>query len=552
MVDTIRQRATMEMLDVWKNVNRQVFNREKKQVSVFPETVLPKTQRDIGTEVNVDKSIEQLNRLIESRLAPLEALLLSFNPTAKTFGTKDFDSNFQLAVNTGDIIPLWNQIVRYYQQQGLSRQSQELVKVSLQQLKPNLDAINYGLRSGIDKALSSSSFQAPSVSKPVNLSSKVALTAMEFLRADSVYKAINQQIASGGFSVLDNQSLNSQYKNNFQSLSHDELAFLKAHAPRDALIPSTIRNIPDFDANDATSRLKAIQEELGVVFPPELIGDLRRLPLSKLSEALDKLSQDAKQELGVVSENYTEEKNRFILLSENIEFKKESLERRANVFQLIEQEIKALKSGVEEKIEPLLPVPPIPTRVKPIIALGPNATQAEIDAHDIAFNQRKEAIDRRNELIRERDRIISHNEKVDNATRSKDEKDDLIRQKEEDLNDLQREWAEISAELEEDYNVLAKLKNTPAFSGELARLLGNIPARPTSKSIQEFIRNHPIEGYGKPKERVDTRGLASMRENYGKPEESESEDSSSESEPEFMDFDDSRNEHYTHRPVKYY
>ena len=62
MTDTLRDRANMEILDVFKNVNRQVFGREKQQIAVFPETILPNTQRDTDTEVNVDKLLNNLTR----------------------------------------------------------------------------------------------------------------------------------------------------------------------------------------------------------------------------------------------------------------------------------------------------------------------------------------------------------------------------------------------------------------------------------------------------------------------------------------------------------
>jgi len=52
------------------------------------------------------------------------------------------------------------------------------------------------------------------------------------------------------------------------------------------------------------------------------------------------------------------------------------------------------------------------------------------------------------------------------------------------------------------------------------------------------------EGNGK---NVDTRGLATLRSNYGKPQ-SESDSESEEESESDLDFDDSRNEHYYTKP----
>ena len=164
---TIRDRANFEMLSVWKNLNSQVFDRTKRQIAVFPQSVKPKTERDLTVEVNTDKSIEQLNKVFETKLGALEYLvqLLQRGKYIKDeetgFRVKSegiikgedytiYGQTFQATVNTGDVIPLWNQIVRYFQQQGLSKDSQEIVKVKTQELKPNLDALTYGLRKSID------------------------------------------------------------------------------------------------------------------------------------------------------------------------------------------------------------------------------------------------------------------------------------------------------------------------------------------------------------------------------------------------------------------
>lgn len=65
----------MEILDVWKDLYGQVNAITKRQIATFPETRKPKTQRDLDVEVNVDKTIEALNNLLETRLGSLEFVL---------------------------------------------------------------------------------------------------------------------------------------------------------------------------------------------------------------------------------------------------------------------------------------------------------------------------------------------------------------------------------------------------------------------------------------------------------------------------------------------
>lgn len=153
MVDTLRQRQNMEMLDVFKNVNRQVFDREKQQIAIFPMKNEPKTQRDLGVEVNTDKSIEQINKLLEAKLGALEALneniddityvddiegeVTTPSKTSQVIKKSQRFQAYQAVTNTGDLIPLFNQMARYYQTIGLSRDSQLIVRTKLEDLKPN-------------------------------------------------------------------------------------------------------------------------------------------------------------------------------------------------------------------------------------------------------------------------------------------------------------------------------------------------------------------------------------------------------------------------------
>lgn len=520
MTDTIRDRANMEILDVWKNVNRQVFGREKQQIAVFPETILPNTQRDTGTEVNVDKSIEQMNKIMEGKLLPLELFIERILKSEKELftGRAEVNKIITEVTSTADIIPIWNQIVRYYKQPGLSKDSQEKIKVSLQQLKSNLDSLVYGYRLAMDE-----SFQIiGNVPELANLTS-IALLIMELLRAESVYKAIAEQINSTGFMILDTELLNSAYKNNLQSLTQNEMAFIKAHAPRSGIMPTGVRNIPDFGSQTTVQRLKAIQDELGIRFSEQELSNLRKMPVNQLNEELDKL-RGARPEAG---------KN-LAWIEKRAELEIE-LSKYAQMYNIYNAEIESLKSDKVVEPQPPIPVPDIPVVKRLVLVSGQSEEQQEQ-----AREKWKQKMEERRRAILERDKIIAINEHNENLRRSRDEKDELIRQKEQELDELQDRWIN---KIEELNNLTEELKGVVR----------------ENLSLEDFARQFPVEGFGKPKSaRVDTRGLAGIRENYGKPEESESESESESDEGDSsdeggaMDFDDDRNEHYTRRPVPYY
>jgi hypothetical protein len=148
MTDSLRAKQNMEILDVFKNIQSQVVGRQNKQIQAYPESLLPKTQRDLGAEVNTDKSVENMNRVLEVKLGALEFLVQQFasgaGVLANSLTLKEVKAPARQAeeqiTNTGDISPLWNGIVRLYTEPGLSRESQKIIKVKVQELTPNLDA----------------------------------------------------------------------------------------------------------------------------------------------------------------------------------------------------------------------------------------------------------------------------------------------------------------------------------------------------------------------------------------------------------------------------
>lgn len=621
--DTIRAKQNAEMLDVFKNINRQVMARQRKQVQAFPQSLKPKTQRDLGVELNVDKAVESLNRTLETKLAALEFAVQNFT----TDPSVDLPMQYRGAqvvraladaISTGDVIPLWNQAARLYRTSGLSRESQQIVKTKLQDLKPNLEALQYGLTAAVDfiferklifgelpvradiegeapegrRALrerrEARAEEEPEAGTTV---STFALRVLELLRTLSVYKTISAEV-DGEPRPLSVADLDAAYKNVFQSLSQQEIEILKQVAPRGDIMTRSIRNIPDFDTQDTAGRLKAIEEELGFRFPPDALARLRKLPRDKLNEALDKFRSEKKGLL----EGFDTQQKRLIIEIQKISARRQEL--RAKIVSTyreideIDDAIEALTTGeiYEEAAAGLVEVPEEPLEpVRPDISafivgdpeeISQEAFLEQVEAYqqavadyeeqmraDLILRIRRAAAIRRNQLIEQIHRAQVA-EAIERGAISREAAQELVNDLEREkrllehtLEQLEAQVAEVDAQKAAYERSVEELLDRGALDVRLRMILGaelaTIPERSLHDDVQEALdeieREPKYSGAAKHKGKpVDTRGLASMRLNYGA-DDSSSEDEGSESssdEEDALDFDDSRNEHYFTKPYK--
>ena len=117
---------------------------------------------------------------------------------------------------------------------------------------------------------------------------------------------------------------------------------------------------------------------------------------------------------------------------------------------------------------------------------------------------------------------------------------------------LDEEIAEAASQL--SHPTSRELRRDRTLDGFAVELLSSMVARPVTKTVQAVVDSKPREGFGKPKGKpVDTRGLASLRLNYGADASSSSSDSDEDAESDVddaLDFDDSRNEHYSTKPYR--
>lgn len=550
-MNSLRQKEQMEILNVWQHLHSQVAGLQKRQVRTFPETVRPKTQRDMNAEVGVDKSIESINRTLETKLGSLEYViqLLERINSAVEYDSQSVQA-IQTSVNTGDVVPLWNGIVRAYTQQGLSRDSQMIIKTKLLELRPDLEAMIYGLNECIEylfskpfvktkKRVGAPRAEERDVPAADRAGVKVfihenVLLILDFLRAVSLYKLIESQL-DGNVQLISVELMNSAYMNIFDSLSGERIQLLKEVAPRGEFGKSSIRNIPA-DFSDARDRLDALGEELGIEFPDEYYANLGRMSRSDANQLLNKIRQEAqprKQDdlaaveglLGPIHQTMTKLQDERLRL-DLIVLARDQLQ---NEMRSLEDEVK--DDPIPEIQEPMEPEMP---------SIGSSTTEtvreyyAKYEAWEKNFLEYK--------------RIKQHNEFINELKRARSafERRQLQVEKQREAKELDVTYRDCLDQIEKLENLLEKQIREYEVN---TRALADFDVGPTNEIIEEFVRHSGANiqfqftgevpdsvGRGKP---ID-RGIASLRANYGY----DSSDSDESKHGDVFDFDDRRNDMY--------
>lgn len=618
MTDSLRAKQNMEILDVWKDLNSQIVGRQNRQIQAYPDSLLPKTQRDLGAEVNTDKSIENINRVLEVKLGALEFLVSQFAGGAgilATMLTKKDPSAKQAEeqiTNTGDIVPLWNSVVRLYQQQGLSRESQNIIKVKVQELTPNLEAMVYGMNQAVDY-----------VFRERNMNAGLALIVLEFLRTLSVYTIINQQVDSGQLELLSVEQLQRAYKNLLEEQSTERQAILKKFSKRGNIIDTPIRNIPDFDVLGRHRRLGEIANELGI--NPSV---LRKENLDKMSgeefrKFIDKMREGSRR----LRSSFDRESVSLLQEIEGLLGEIQALQflNRKSAKRIPEAEETLRKLETEEPIdeeavrrdilevpeEHVMPDEPSRVDYSPEEEGGVEYEEAmalyniqvaevmagieereEILAHNASLlDLLKKGADRRASIITNQRAITTSRGNIDLRERNIAEREDkiaLLRASAQGLvRDKQSRGTDfLSRGIAEVIRSYAKFKamkpeNVALARDELMRRRGrresamSVPRGPALPPVPPVPRpgvppvaprvaprvvvgddgdekGDPVAGEGKGR-RAETRGLATLRKNYGFESMSDTDDSDSESDSDDdrpFDFDDAGNDMYYSKPMR--
>jgi hypothetical protein len=300
MAESLRNKQIREVLDIWKDVNRQVFDRERVQVQAFDEEVLPKKTRDLDVEVNVDKAVDMLNAALESKLVSLESVIDTIGRTLADGEANpdrvdaDLKKNYKSSrglidiLKTGDFVAQWNNLIRMYQTPSLARSSQESFKVKVQLLNNNLEAIVYGYSRVIDEMFTNGFFD-PSL--------------LAILTSAATFRIALGQLRRNSYFPIDPASIDSEYKKVVAEQSRERREIIEDTVSRighdgrqKGIMMANIRNVPDFKSSNRAEyerRLNALGTEYGIHLPYRFRDKIvDRLNIKDFDEVLEKLKED--------------------------------------------------------------------------------------------------------------------------------------------------------------------------------------------------------------------------------------------------------------------
>jgi hypothetical protein len=194
-MSNLRRKQVEEVLDEDRRVNRRVFDKEKEQAKVFNETLKPKSDRDLDTEVNVDRSVEKLMSILEKKLQALEYL---FKFDAKDARYKEGFSEFMA---TGGVVIAYNDLARLANKPELANATREAVKTKITQIQATIDALVYGANELIPK------WSGRGVSDQ-----DFSIRIVPLIGALNVYRTIQRQLFRGSIQPISYTELENNVK----------------------------------------------------------------------------------------------------------------------------------------------------------------------------------------------------------------------------------------------------------------------------------------------------------------------------------------------------
>jgi hypothetical protein len=145
-MSNLRARQILEVLDEDNNINRQVFLREQRQTTDLLQRALPKGLRDVGTEADVEKYVEQF-ALEANKIIGLIGLFVSGGSKLNT------EKHLIKIMDLSILIKLYNAIMRAYINPAINSVSKTQIRTYIQSLIPYIDALIFNLNETLDVIL---------------------------------------------------------------------------------------------------------------------------------------------------------------------------------------------------------------------------------------------------------------------------------------------------------------------------------------------------------------------------------------------------------------
>lgn len=230
------------------------------------DSVLPKKTRDIESESSVDKLIESINRLLEGKMVSIEFLFSFLANNTISFRGDSLRAYNNLVVN-GDFVSLWNQLIRVYTTEGISRTTQEAIKVKLQDLKTNIDAIDYGLGELFQIYIEGEEYELDNYKQ-----------ANRLLQSQAIYRNVKNQLNQGQhYRQINTTEVEISLKEVISELSEEQRKVLKRIGDQ-PIEDRSLLKLP-IQLGQNAERIRALESEMGFNLPEpvkENIGQLTK------------------------------------------------------------------------------------------------------------------------------------------------------------------------------------------------------------------------------------------------------------------------------------
>lgn len=269
----LRNRQVREILDEDINIYKQVIDRQFKSVEAYDEIVSEKKERDLEAEVSIEKIILQLQLKLQREVQQAEYLLsASEQRWDERKNDKDIDNLYS---HTGEILTLYNSAMRLYLKAGLSKDSQESIKIKLLQLNQPLNASLQALESVIDFMFSNG---------------YVDNKLFWIFNTKSILETIKNQINGTRFKIIDNSDIMATFKNLAGLQSQERIKILKELM--NTTTPLKIRTFFNYplDDYDLMDKVQQLESEMGVD-----MSKVKGVPIARAQFLVDEAQKNIPQ-----------------------------------------------------------------------------------------------------------------------------------------------------------------------------------------------------------------------------------------------------------------
>ena len=144
---TLYHSRNQAYVDADKDISHQVLNRERQHIASMSQVSKPNSAIDDITSLNVEKAIESLAELMNSKVASLEAILGRTGRNAPQYILNEKRYLYSYL----DVVRLYNNIIRIYKQLTSNFQTREYIKTKLQDISQYVNALIVGYENVIAK-----------------------------------------------------------------------------------------------------------------------------------------------------------------------------------------------------------------------------------------------------------------------------------------------------------------------------------------------------------------------------------------------------------------